>query len=90
MSGIFSGASRGAAMSNPLNDYDQRGIEKQFLGSILLGAAIPPDIGKDVFSTEAHRLIFTEIVRLKDSGTEADIKILVLELKKQDLLEQAG
>jgi hypothetical protein len=77
-------------VSNPLTGYDRRDIERQLLGAILQGAAIPPDIDKDVFSTEAHRLVFTEIERLKNSGIEADIKILVLELKKQRLLEQAG
>jgi hypothetical protein len=77
-------------MNNPLTDHDQKDIERQFLGAVLLRAALPPDIDKAVFSTEVHHLIFTEIEWLKDSAIEADIKILVLELKKQELLEQAG
>ncbi|MCL2174584.1 MAG: AAA family ATPase [Treponema sp.] len=72
------------------NDQNVMDIEKQLLGSYILGAAINDLITENVFYHTFHKIIFPVIKELKTNNIDIDIIVLVSELKKKGLLEKAG
>jgi DNA-binding transcriptional ArsR family regulator len=64
--------------------------ERCLLGAYILGADIGERVNRDIFVSEAHKVIFQAIKDLKAQGIEPDLIILKSELEKRKHLDAAG
>jgi hypothetical protein len=68
---------------------DEYSIERAFLGSVLSGAGIPPDVTERMFYSGRNRIIFKALQELKPQCLP-DILILTKHLTKIEELDAAG